>query len=150
MSVYLDNAAACPCDPDTIEFYKAVMIRFFANQESMGFHGSECASALKESGLRLSSALCGSDTGSLIWTNTGTGALLTAIEGAAYHVRKGEIVTTPLEHPALEHAIRRTAANNTMPVHFCKVKRDGQIDLDSLESLLNGNHSGSENDPRID
>ena len=45
MSVYLDNAAACPCDSDTIDFYRAVMVRFFANQESMGFHGAECACA---------------------------------------------------------------------------------------------------------
>ena len=59
MSVYLDNAAACPCDSDTIDFYRAVMVRFFANQESMGFHGAECANALKESGARLSAALCG-------------------------------------------------------------------------------------------
>ena len=44
MSVYLDNAAACPCDSDTIDFYRAVMVRFFANQESMGFHGADCAS----------------------------------------------------------------------------------------------------------
>ena len=139
MSVYLDNAAACPCDSDTIDFYRAVMVRFFANQESMGFHGAECACALKESGLRLSAALCGADTGSLIWTNTGTGALLTAVEGAVYHTRKGDIVTSPLEHPALESVLRRVAQREGRALHFCKAGRDGQLDLDSLEAVLNEN-----------
>ncbi len=139
MSIYLDNAAACPCDSDTIDFFRAVMVRFFANQEAMGFHGAECANALKESGARLSAALCGTDPGNLIWTNTGTGALLTAVQGAMIHAPKGDIVTSELEHPALAHALRRAAEQNDRALHFCKAEHDGRLDLESLASLLNGN-----------
>ena len=137
MSIYLDNAAACPCDSDTIDFFRAVMVRFFANQESMGFHGAECANALKESGARLSAALCGADKGDLIWTNTGTGALLTAVQGAMVHAPKGDIVTSPLEHPALAHALFRAAGQYGRTLHFCKAEQDGKINLESLEALLN-------------
>ena len=136
MSVYLDNAAACPCDSDTIDFFRAAMIRFFANQESLGIHGKECSVALRESAERLSSALCGSEkSGSLLWTNTGTGALLTAVEGTSEEWN-GDIVTTPLEHPALFLALERAAKRNGCTVHCCEVEHDGRIKPESLERLL--------------
>ena len=50
MSVYLDNAAACPCDSDTIDFYRAVMVRFFCES---GVHGvSRCGMCLCIKGVR--------------------------------------------------------------------------------------------------
>ena len=40
MSVYLDNAAATPCDPRLIECLAEYAREFPGNQESMGYHGA--------------------------------------------------------------------------------------------------------------
>ena len=134
MSVYLDNAAAAPCDPQLIEHLAEYAREFPGNQESMGYHGAAAAHRIGEAGERLTAAF-GFRNCRPVYANTGTEVLAVAVETACRCCRKKEIVTTSLEHPALEQALKRSCARYGLRLRVCPADRSG-VRMDQLEELL--------------
>lgn len=140
MEIYLDNAAAVPCGSDAAERFSSYLKQFPGNQESMGFHGNSVRRVLSQASEKVACSLTGTAETSLLWVNSGTEALIAGVEAACIVREKGTIITTPLEHPALEQAIRRSAARHSLSVLICPASRRG-IELDQLEKLLNSKTS---------
>ncbi|MBQ9337927.1 MAG: aminotransferase class V-fold PLP-dependent enzyme [Lentisphaeria bacterium] len=134
MSVYLDNAAAAPCDPELIGRLAEYAREFPGNQESMGFHGAAAARRIGEAGERLTAAY-GLKDHLPLYGNTGTEVLAAAAEAACRSCRKKEVVTTALEHPALEYALKRSCERHGLRLRVCPADRSG-VCMDRLEELL--------------
>ncbi len=135
MEIYLDNAAAVPCDPSAAERFASYLKELPGNQESMGFHGNSVRFRLGQASEKTAGALTGVSDVSLLWANSGTEALIAGVEAACRIRGKGTIVTTPLEHPALEKALLRSAQSHSMRVRVCAASRVG-IGPEQLEPLL--------------
>ena len=135
MSVYLDNAAAAPCDPELLDYLVRCGREFPGNQESMGYHGSLAAKRIREAEEELIAAFHFSGFVP-VYGNTGTEILAAAAETVCRSVPKGkEIITTALEHPALEMALKRSCERHGQILRFCPADRSG-VRLEVLESLL--------------
>lgn len=135
-SIYLDNAAAVPCSAQTLEYFSDCALQYPGNQESMGYHGSRSAAALRNAAERLLAILKQPSDSVVFWENTGTGALASAVECACRQIPPGSrIVTTLLEHPALEQALIRSARSHGLKLEFCPADKNG-IRMDSLQAML--------------
>lgn len=134
MPIYLDNAAAAPCDPELLAFFTACAAEFPGNQESMGYSGSLAARRIRSSAEELTAAFQ-LDPYETFFANSGTEVLATGVEALCRTARKREIVTTDLEHPALEYALRRSCARHGLQLLHCPGDRSG-VRLDVLESML--------------
>ncbi|MBO4632093.1 MAG: aminotransferase class V-fold PLP-dependent enzyme [Lentisphaeria bacterium] len=134
MAIYLDNAAAVPCDPGLLERFAAYAHDFPGNQESMGFEGSRAARRIRETGSDLMDCL-GFPSCTPIYGNTGTEVLALAAETACRAVSKGQVISTVLEHPALEYALKRSCALHGLRLEWCPADRRG-VRMDVLESML--------------
>lgn len=132
MPIYLDNAAAAPCDPELLEYFRECALQFPGNQESMGFHGSAAARKIREASDRLTSVLPGYTP---FFANTGTEVLAIAAEAACRIGKHGEVITTSLEHPAMEFALKRSCERHGMKLRICPAGKNG-VDLHEFENLL--------------
>ena len=134
MYIYLDNASAATCDPELLAFFAACAAEFPGNQESAGYCGSLAARKIQTASEELTAAfrLTAFET---FFANTGTEALAAAAEALCRNARKREIVTTVLEHPALESALQRSCARHGLQLLHCPADRSG-VRLDVLESML--------------
>lgn len=137
MSIYLDNAAAAPCDAELLEYFCECATEFPGNQESMGWHGVRAQRRIAEqtAGLLNAFELSGYDA---FYSNSGTEVLTMAAEALCRLVRKKEIITSTLEHPALEFALKRSCAAHGTALKFCPADRTG-VRLDTLEAMLTEN-----------
>ena len=134
MSIYLDNAAATPCDPDLLDCLRKFAAEYPGNQESAGWHGRTAAERIRNDAAELCTAFGLTGFGT-VFCNTGTEALAIAAEGICRSLHGGEIITTSLEHPALEKAFERTGSKYGLKLIRCKADRNG-VSLSDLESHL--------------
>lgn len=135
MCIYLDNAAAAPCDPELLVYFQECAAEFPGNQESAGWHGRAAAERIRRDSSDLHEALGISDYGA-VFCNTGTEALTIAAEGICRGIHHGgEIITTTLEHPALEKALDRACLKYGLKLIRCGADRRG-VCLEELESRL--------------
>ena len=132
MPIYLDNAAAAPCDPELLGYFRECASAFPGNQESMGFHGSAAAREIRKKSGELTSALPGYTP---FFANSGTEVLAIAAEAACRIGKHGEVLTTSLEHPAMEFALKRSCARHGMTLRICPADRNG-VNLNEFENLL--------------
>ena len=134
MSIYLDNAAAAPCDPQLLRCFQEFAAEFPGNQESAGWHGRNAADRIRKDSAELCKAFGLSGFGT-VFCNTGTEALAVAAEGICRSLHGGGIITTTLEHPALEKAFERSCAKYGLKLIRCKAGRNG-VSMSDLESHL--------------
>jgi len=134
-AIQLDAAAAAPVDPETLAAFSSFALRFGANQEGAGLLSREAAQEVSGASVRLAKALLQDPLAGVLWANTGTDALLAAVE-ACGAVRKGAVVTSDGEHPALTKALERLCAASGRPLFKVRLAEDGTVNLNSLKSLL--------------
>src|SRR5690606_29200108 len=74
--------------------------------------------------------------GEIIFTSGGTEADNTLINGAlrTYGIR--HVISSPIEHHAVEHTLTGLAAANSIELHFVNLDDKGHVDLTHLGSLL--------------
>ena len=135
MELYADNAAAAPCDPELLEYFTACAKDFPGNQESMGFHGDLAARRIREGAEELLAAFR-LHSHVPVFGNAGTDALALGVETLCRSVKPGmEILTTTLEHPALEWALKRSCTRHGLSIRQCPADRSG-VRLDQFETML--------------
>ena len=126
--VYFDNAASCQPDPKILGHYYAYASRFYANQEAA--HGLACGlrEKIEQAAVQLSSALCDKKT-DVHWGYSGTDIFSLFSEFKGF--QGGNIVTTPMEHPAMSAALKHTGAE----IREVKIT-NGKVDFECLAQLL--------------
>lgn len=134
MTVYLDNAATTPLDPEVFEAMKPFMLEDFGNPSSTHSHGRKVKAAIESSRKKIAELLkC--TPGEIIFTSGGTEADNAIITSAIHSYDIKDIILSPLEHHAVLHTVEHLC-QGTVRSHFVNLDERGYIDLSHLEELL--------------
>lgn len=138
MNVYLDNAATTPLDPEVFEAMKPFMLEDFGNPSSTHAHGRKAKAAI-ESARKQIATLMNCAPGEIIFTSGGTEADNTILYSAVHTYQIKNIISSVVEHHAVEHTINYLAAQEDIKLHFVNLDAKGHVDFDHLETLLKEN-----------
>jgi cysteine desulfurase len=135
MSVYLDNAATTPLDPEVFEAMRPFLIDDFGNPSSTHSHGRKVRAAI-ESARKKVASLLNCTPGEIIFTSGGTEADNTLISSGIRTYGLQHIISSPIEHHAVTHTIDQLVKYGGVTLHHVELDKDGHVNLDSLQSLL--------------
>lgn len=133
MSIYLDNAATTQVFREAADVAYKAMTETYSNPASLHSFGLE-AEQLLEEGRKIIAANIGCKEEELYFTASGTSASNTAIFGSLASKKKGRIITSAFEHPAVLECFK--ALENRFEVIYLKPDKDGIISPESLEKEL--------------
>jgi len=134
MSVYLDNAATTPLDPEVFEAMKPFLLNDFGNPSSAHSHGRTVRAAIESSRKKVA-ALLNCTPGEIIFTSGGTEADNTIITSCIRTHGIQHIISSPIEHHAVTHTIEELKKSG-VEVHHVELDSAGHVGLNHLESLL--------------
>ncbi|HEX5167719.1 MAG TPA: cysteine desulfurase family protein [Cyclobacteriaceae bacterium] len=135
MSIYFDNAATTPLDPEVFEAMKPFLLEDFGNPSSTHAHGRKIKAAIESSRKKIAEIL-NCTPGEIIFTSGGTEADNTIITSAVKTYSIKSIITSPIEHHAVLHTVEHLAKDETVQLHLLEVGNKGNIDIDQLKDLL--------------
>jgi cysteine desulfurase len=136
MPIYLDHAATTPVRSEVLDAMLPFLGAAFGNPSSAHVFGRQAREALDDAHERLARAI-GGDAREVVFTGGGTEAINLAIKGAAWAGRaKGHrIVTTPVEHHAVGHALAHLEKFG-FEVEQVPVDRYGRVDPSDVERAI--------------
>src|SRR5690242_12253248 len=135
MRVYFDNAATTPLDPEVVEAMRPFMLEDFGNPSSTHAHGRKVRSAI-ESARKKMAELLHCTPGEILFTSGGTEADNTILTGAIDTYGIKTVISSPLEHRAVEQTLRRLSDRNRITLVHVKLDEKGHVDYEHLETLL--------------
>jgi cysteine desulfurase len=136
MPIYLDHAATTPLRPEVRDAMLPYLGGVFGNPSSAHGFGRVAREALDDAHERLARAI-GAESREVVFTSGGTEADNLALKGAAWAGRaKGHrIVTTPVEHHAVGHALAYLEKFGFEVVQV-PVDRYGRVDPADVEAAI--------------
>ena len=135
MTVYFDNAATTPLDPEVFEAMKPFMLQHFGNPSSTHTHGRRVRAEI-ESARKKVGELLNCTPGEIIFTSGGTEADNAILSGAVQTYGIKNIITSPIEHHAVIHSLEHLKNSAGVVIHYVELDDKGHVDLAHLESLL--------------
>jgi cysteine desulfurase len=135
MSVYLDNAATTPLDPEVFEAMKPFMLGDFGNPSSTHSHGRKVRAAVESARKKIAEFL-NCTPGEIIFTSGGTEADNTLICSTVQSNNIRHAISTSIEHHAVLHSLEYLEKRGTIELHFVNLDEKGHVDLYHLEKLL--------------
>ncbi len=155
--VYLDNAATTPLDPEVLDAMLPYMKEHHGNPSAIHSFGRTTRAAV-ELARRTVAGLLNCAPGEIVFTSGGTEADNMAINGAVRDLGVKHIITSPIEHHAVEYTTHAVDHSGAAKAHWLKLHADGSPDLVHLEELLATNpkalvslmHANNEIGTRID
>jgi len=133
MNVYLDNAATTPLHPEALEEMRIFLTENFGNPSSIHAHGRKARAAV-EMARKKTAELMSCAPGEIIFTSGGTEADNAILCGAIEKYAISHLITSPAEHHAVLHTLRRYSKKLTLD--FVKLDEKGNADMDDLEKQL--------------
>ena len=134
MSVYLDHAATTPMAAPAIEAMTRALSKL-GNPSSLHAEGRSTRKDVEDARESLAKAL-NCLPSEIIFTGSGTESDNAAIKGLYWRSNKKVIVTSSIEHQAVLEAAQWLAEHERAEHVTIPVKRDGIIDLDFLQHLI--------------
>ena len=134
MSVYLDHAATTPMAEPAIEAMTRALSKL-GNPSSLHTEGRSTRKDVEDARESLAKALDCLPS-EIIFTGSGTESDNAAIKGLYWRSNKKVIVTSSIEHQAVLEAAQWLAEHEGAEHVTIPVKRDGVIDLDFLQHLV--------------
>ena len=136
MPVYLDHAATTPLRPEVLEAMTPYLGGVFGNPSSPHAFGRAAREALDDAHDRLARSI-GGEAREIVFTSGGTEANNLALKGAAWagKSRGHRIVTTPIEHHAVGHALAYLEHFGFEVVQV-PVDRYGRVAPDDIERAI--------------
>lgn len=137
LPVYLDHCATTACDPRVVEAMMPYFTRYFGNAASrnhmFGWQAEEAVNYAREQIAKL----IGADPSEIIFTSGATEADNLALKGVfeTYAASGNHIITCNIEHRAVLDSCRHLEKQGA-DITYLKVKADGLIDLNELESAF--------------
>jgi len=135
MAIYLDNAATTQMAPEVISEMSAHMASTFGNPSSSHSFGRQ-AKGILEISRRNIARYINCDPKELIFTSGGTEADNMAINIAIHSLGVKRIITTEIEHHAVELTAKIQCNKYGIILEMLHVDALGEIDYFQLESLL--------------
>lgn len=135
MSIYLDNAATTPLDPEVFEAMKPFLLQDFGNPSSTHSHGRKVRSAI-EMGRKRIAEILNCTPGEIIFTSGGTEADNSIIVGSIHAYNIKHVISSAIEHHAVSHTLELMDKEGAIKLHLVKLDESGNVDYKNLEGLL--------------
>ena len=139
MEIYLDNSATTKVCPEAVNEMVETLTHSWGNPSSLHKKGVEASRVLENARARIARVFsCSPDE--VYFTSSGTTANNTAIFGAVYANRRrgNRIVTTSLEHPSVNEAMKRLEEQGFEVIRL-RPDKFGRFSLNYLYSVINKN-----------
>jgi cysteine desulfurase len=133
--IYLDNAATTPLDKEVLEAMLPYLSDHFGNPSSIYSYGRETRMAI-ENARKSVAKLLGARPGEIFFTSGGTESNNTAIAASIRDLGCRHIITSPIEHHAVLHAVEHYGHQQSVTYNFVEILPDGSVDYNSLETQL--------------
>ena len=134
--VYMDYNATTPTDPQVLEAMLPYLKDEFGNPSSSHVYGQRAHEALVAAREKTAS-LIGCEPDEIVFTSSGSESDNQAIIGTAIaHGRKGHIVTSQTEHPAVLKTCRYLQERLGCRVTYLPVDKFGLISTEDLEKAI--------------
>ncbi|MBW3129987.1 cysteine desulfurase family protein [Hymenobacter profundi] len=136
-TVYFDNAATTPLDPEVLEAMLPFMREFYGNPSSIHSHGRKVRAVL-ENARKTIAHLINAAPAEITFTSGGTEADNYAIFGSIQTLGLTRAITSPLEHHAVLHPLQALEKSGAITLHYVQHDALGTLNLAHLEELLAG------------
>ena len=133
--IYFDNAATTPILPEVVDRMHDVLSGQFGNPSSMHGTGRE-AKAIVETARKTIAKELNTKPAEIIFTSGGTEGDNMILTSAVQSLEVKTIITSPIEHHAVLHAVEHLQQTFGVQVWYVGVKPSGEIDYDDLVRLL--------------
>jgi cysteine desulfurase len=133
--IYLDNAATTPLAPEVFDAMVPYLKEHFGNPSAIHAYGRTTRAAV-ERARRTVAKLLNCAPGEIIFTSGGTEADNMVLVGAVRDLGVRHIITSPIEHHAVELTAHAIGQAGTAQVHWLKLDAVGRPDMAHLEELL--------------
>ena len=137
--VYLDYSATTPVDERVIESYSRACKEYIGNPNSLHKLGLEAKKVIDASTEQIANILKVKPS-EIIYTSGSSESNNTVIKGIAskYKNRGNKIISTELEHSSIIAPLNYLS-NMGYDIEFVKLDKDGRVDLEDLERLMDDN-----------
>ena len=135
MNVYFDNAATTPLRKEVIKTISRVMEECFGNPSSTHSFG-RTAKTYIETARKGIASLLNALPQEIIFTSGGTESDNMILSCAVKDLNVKTIISSPIEHHAVIHALDALKKNQKINVRYLKLDVQGNIDLNDLEESL--------------
>jgi cysteine desulfurase len=133
--IYFDNAATTALDREVLDAMLPYMTTHFGNPSSIYSYGRESRLAI-ETARKTVARILNAHPGEIFFTSGGTESDNMAITAAIHDLGCRHIITSPIEHHAVLHAVEHLDKKDVVTSSFVKLLPDGHIDLEDLEAQL--------------
>ena len=134
MQVYLDNGATTRVDPRVLKAMLPYFSKAYGNASSLHRTGREARKAMEAAREAIAKKL-NAEPSEIIFTSGGTESDNLALRGIACAKKRGHIITTKIEHPAVMNTCRALCSEG-FDVTFLDVDKEGFIDAAALERAM--------------
>lgn len=141
LSVYFDNAATTPLDPEVLDAMMPFLTEHFGNPSSIHGHGRKVRAAI-ENARKSIAHLIGAAPAEISFTSGGTEADNYAAFGSIRTLGLKHAITSKLEHHAVLHTLEALQKSGEIELSFVRFDERGKLDLEYLDELL-GTHTRS-------
>ena len=135
MKIYLDNAATTKLDTEVLNAMLPLFTEDFGNPSSIHAFGRKTRSSIENS-RKMVAKLLGVSPAEIFFTSGGTEADNMAIVQTINSYGITHIISSEIEHHAVEHTIKVLEKEGKITVSWVKVDQKGNVDLNHLEQLL--------------
>ncbi|MDD5649541.1 MAG: cysteine desulfurase family protein [Candidatus Nanoarchaeia archaeon] len=132
--VYLDNGATTMVDPNVAKKVLVYMTEKYGNASSLHQKGQEAKIALEESRAIIAKSI-NAKPSEIIFTSGGSESDNLAIKGVAALHKKGHIITSVIEHPAVLETVK-SLTEQGFDISILKVNNEGFIDIEQLKKEI--------------
>ena len=134
--IYLDNAATTKVDPEVLNSYNQITLKYFANPSSIHSLGQESSRLLDKSREQILNVLKLTHH-DVIFTSGATEANNLAIKGYCFanRSRGKHIITSSTEHPSVLNTVLEMQ-DFGFEVTVLPVNKEGQIEVNSLKTAI--------------
>lgn len=134
--IYLDNAATTKVDPEVLNSYNQITLKYFANPSSIHSLGQESSRLLDKSREQILNVLRLTHH-DVIFTSGATEANNLAIKGYCFanRSRGKHIITSSTEHPSVLNTVLEMQ-DFGFEVTVLPVNKEGQIEVNSLKAAI--------------
>ena len=137
MKAYFDNAATTKMRKEVLDFLINSYENTYANPSSVHTFGRESRSLLEKSRNKIANLLKVKSQ-DIIFTSNATESNNLAIKGILAKSNKKEIITSKIEHSSILNIMYELEKKGYI-VHYVKVNKTGEINLEDFESKINSN-----------
>ena len=137
--IYLDNAATAKVDPEVLDSYNQITLKYFANPSSIHSLGQEASRLLDKSREQILNVLKLTHH-EVIYTSGATEANNLAIKGYCFanRTRGNHIITSVSEHPSVLNTVLELK-DFGYEVTILPVNEKGAIEVNSLKAAIKEN-----------